>query len=311
MERALRVRFARPIKVAALAFAAIALSTEGQRASPETQLGGPPSGQPDSGLRQPTGATTAEREAQEFYNVVRERLERGEQHPAQRLLEQLIARFPDTQIADQARRDLVALYAAASQRAKAAPLGEPSYLGAGRLTPPHPERSAASLAGPPAGQETLQGWRPVVRHARTLQGHFRLVAGDRVFFSEGSAELGASALAVLAAQAAWLKRYPQTAVVVEGHADDPGTSDENSVISAGRAEAVRSRLLEGGVEPERIVTAVYGRNRPVAICGEPQCSAQNRRAISVIKRARVDSNLPGGSSATGDGNASPMPGGRR
>jgi peptidoglycan-associated lipoprotein len=99
--------------------------------------------------------------------------------------------------------------------------------------------------------------------------------------------------------------------VVEGHADDPGTSDENSVISAGRAEAVRSRLLEVGVEPERIVTAVYGRNRPVAICGEPQCSAQNRRAISVIKRARVDSNLPGGSSATGDGNASPMPGGRR
>jgi outer membrane protein OmpA-like peptidoglycan-associated protein len=311
MERALRVRFARPIKVAALAFAAITLSTEGQRASPETQLGGPPSGQPDAGLRPPAGATTAEHEAQEFYDVVRERLERGEHRSAQRLLEQLIARFPDTQIADQARRDLVALYAEASHREKAAPLVEPSYLGAGRLKPTHPERSVAALAGPQAGQETLQGWRPVVRHARTLQGHFRMVAGDRVFFDEGSAELGARALAVLAAQAAWLKRYPQTAVVVEGHADDPGTADENGVISAGRAEAVRGRLLEGGVEPERIVTAVYGRDRPVAICGEPQCAAHNRRAISVVKRTRVDANPGGGLSATGGGNAGPMPGGRR
>jgi peptidoglycan-associated lipoprotein len=232
-------------------------------------------------------ADSDEGEARDAYNDVRETLKRGEPRSAQRLLEQLIAQFPDTQTADQARRDLVELYSAeGTQRTRAAPVGEPSYLGAMRPRVP----ASGRLPAAPVGSETLNGWRPVVRHARTLQGNFRAVAGDRVFFDEGSAELGARALVVLAAQAAWLKRYPQTAVVVEGHAVEPGTAGENSALAASRAEAVRGRLLEAGVEAERIATMAYGRDRPVAACAEPQCAAQNRRAISVVKRSRMGAN---------------------
>jgi peptidoglycan-associated lipoprotein len=293
MARALCVRFVRPVKVAALTLAligAIAMPTPGHDTSSGLRLGVSQTGLHSAGW-QSAAAATEEREAQEFYNIVRERLENGEHRPAQRLLEQLIARFPDTQVAEHARRDLVALYSfETSQRTNAMPLGEPSYLGAGRPIGPDAERTRGVRAGPTAVDETLHGWRPVVRHARTLQGNFRAVAGDRVFFDEGSAELGARALVVLAAQAAWLKRYPQTAVVVEGHADEPGTAGENSALAASRAEAVRGRLLEAGVEAERIATMAYGRDRPVAACAEPQCAAQNRRAISVVKRSRMGAN---------------------
>jgi peptidoglycan-associated lipoprotein len=288
MERALRVRFGRAVKVVGLMLVAIgATAVLAEQVSRQDRLRPWRAGPLGVGW-QLAPPDTEEREAQGLYNNVRERLEKGEQWSAQRLLEQLIARFPDTQTADQARRDVAELYSAeGAQRMRGAPLGEPSYLGAGRPRTPDSQRSSAVLAGSSAISETLNGWRPVVRHVRTLQNNFRVVAGDRVFFDEGSAELSARALSVVAAQAAWLKRYPQSAVVVEGHADDPGLAGENTALSESRAEAVRAQLLDRGVEPERIATKVYGRERPVAICGEPQCAAQNRRAVSVVKSAGV------------------------
>ena len=311
MKRARRVRFGRPVKVVGLAFATIGamvvaalaqrVSRDGQSGVSETALPGLVS---ESAL-----ATTAEQQAQELYNLGRKKLQEGEHRSAQRLFEQLIARFPDTQTADEARHDLVAIYSAErAQRPREAPLAEPSYLGAGRPVAVGSETSADGLAGPPAVPETLQGWRPVVRHARTLQNNFRLVAGDRVFFEEGSTELSARACSVLAAQAAWLKRYPQSSVVVEGHADDPGPAGENTALSESRAEAVRVRLLGEGVAPERIVTKVYGRDRPVAICGEPECAAQNRRAVSVVNRAETRAEHPGSPPAVDRRTAIPTPG---
>jgi peptidoglycan-associated lipoprotein len=122
---------------------------------------------------------------------------------------------------------------------------------------------------------------------------FQTQVGDRVFFSEGSAELGARARAALEAQAAWLKRNQALAVTIEGHADDAGAVDHNLEMSWRRAEAVRRRLIESGVAPERIRAAAYGRERPIAECGEPRCGAQNRRAVTVV-RAPAAASTPAG-----------------
>ena len=76
---------------------------------------------------------------------------------------------------------------------------------------------------------------------------FQAQVGDRVFFSEGSAELGARARTALEAQAAWLKRHKALSVTVEGHADDAGAVSHNLEMSWRRAEAVLRRLVESGV----------------------------------------------------------------
>jgi outer membrane protein OmpA-like peptidoglycan-associated protein len=109
---------------------------------------------------------------------------------------------------------------------------------------------------------------------------FRALVGDRVFFDEGSAELGARARKALAAQAAWLARHPSVRVTIEGHADDPGRDDHR--LSEQRAEAVRRRLIEAGIAPERIRAVAYGRRQLIAQCGDPRCGPQNRRAITVV-----------------------------
>jgi outer membrane protein OmpA-like peptidoglycan-associated protein len=125
---------------------------------------------------------------------------------------------------------------------------------------------------------------------------FQAQVGDRVFFSEGSAELGARARAALEAQATWLKRHTALPVTVEGHADDAGALSHNLEVSLRRAEAVRRRLIEGGVVPARIRTVAYGRERLIAECSEPNCTAQNRRAVTVVG-APTAASAPAGAAA--------------
>ncbi len=125
---------------------------------------------------------------------------------------------------------------------------------------------------------------------------FQAQVGDRVFFSEGSAELGARARTALEAQATWLKRHTAVAVTVEGHADDGGALSHNLEVSWRRAEAVRRRLIESGVVPERIRIVAYGRERPIAQCGETSCTAQNRRVVTVVG-APAAASVPAGKAA--------------
>ncbi len=93
---------------------------------------------------------------------------------------------------------------------------------------------------------------------------FQTQAGDRVFFSEGSAELGARARVALESQAAWLAQHPTLPVPIEGHAAAAGPASHNLDVSLRRAEAVRRRLIDMGVAQERIRTVGYGRDRPIA-----------------------------------------------
>lgn len=111
---------------------------------------------------------------------------------------------------------------------------------------------------------------------------FQSQVGDRVFFSDASAELGTRGRIALEAQAAWLVRYPNLAVIVEGHADDAGGMAHNREVSHRRADAVRRRLIQMGVTPERIRIVAYGRERLIAECTDAACAAQNRRAVTVI-----------------------------
>jgi peptidoglycan-associated lipoprotein len=118
--------------------------------------------------------------------------------------------------------------------------------------------------------------------AMSESAEFQSQVGDRVFFSEASADLGSRGRVALEAQAVWLARHPKVSVIIEGHADDNGADTHNLEVSEQRAETVRRRLIQMGVSPERIRTVAYGRARPIADCPAPACTAQNRRAVTVI-----------------------------
>jgi len=111
---------------------------------------------------------------------------------------------------------------------------------------------------------------------------FQVNVGDRVFFTVDSSSLTPEARATLDRQAAWLGQYPNYQVTVEGHADERGTREYNLALGARRAAATRDYLASRGVNPSRMRTISYGKERPVAVCDEASCWNQNRRAVTVV-----------------------------
>jgi peptidoglycan-associated lipoprotein len=114
------------------------------------------------------------------------------------------------------------------------------------------------------------------------QQDFVVNVGDRVFFETDSSDLTMQARATLDRQAQWLSRYNRYAFTVEGHADERGTREYNFALGARRAETVRNYLASRGIEPARMRTISYGKERPVAVCDDISCWSQNRRAVSIL-----------------------------
>ena len=106
--------------------------------------------------------------------------------------------------------------------------------------------------------------------------------GDRVFFQVDQTTLTPEAEDTLRRQAAWLQKYQNVAVQVEGHADERGTREYNISLSARRATATREFLIAQGIPGNRISSIAFGKERPVALCDAEECWSQNRRAVTVI-----------------------------
>jgi len=111
---------------------------------------------------------------------------------------------------------------------------------------------------------------------------FVVNVGDRVFFETDSTELTPQARATLDKQAQWLGQYSRYAFTIEGHADERGTREYNIALGARRAQVTRDYLTARGVDPSRMRTISYGKERPVAVCNDISCWSQNRRAVTVL-----------------------------
>ncbi|HEY1072155.1 peptidoglycan-associated lipoprotein Pal [Brevundimonas sp.] len=111
---------------------------------------------------------------------------------------------------------------------------------------------------------------------------FVVNVGDRVYFDLDSYSVRPEAQPRLDAQAAWLSRYPQVTVRIEGNADERGTREYNLALGARRAEAVRSYLIQRGVPAGRIDTISFGKERPIAEGSNEQAWARNRNAHTAI-----------------------------
>jgi peptidoglycan-associated lipoprotein len=114
------------------------------------------------------------------------------------------------------------------------------------------------------------------------QQDFVVNVGDRVFFESDSTELTMQARGTLDRQAQWLTTYNRYSFTIEGHADERGTREYNFGLGARRADAVRAYLTSRGIDPARMRTISYGKERPVAVCNDISCWSQNRRAVTVL-----------------------------
>ncbi|MBU2865593.1 peptidoglycan-associated lipoprotein Pal [Pacificibacter marinus] len=116
----------------------------------------------------------------------------------------------------------------------------------------------------------------------TSTAYFNQTIGDRVLFLVDQSTLTDSARGQLTQQAQWLLANPGYTAIIEGHADEQGTRDYNLALGSRRAAAVQDFLISQGVNPSRLKPITYGKERPIAVCSDESCYAQNRRAVTVL-----------------------------
>ena len=106
--------------------------------------------------------------------------------------------------------------------------------------------------------------------------------GDRVFFGYDSSDLDSDALELLQDQVAWLKQNADVSVTIEGHCDERGTREYNLALGEKRAQAVKNYLIGLGINPDRISTISYGKERPAVVGSNDGAWAQNRRSVTIV-----------------------------
>lgn len=146
---------------------------------------------------------------------------------------------------------------------------------AATTTPPPPASQPPSRPLPPTAQ------RPVGPVPGSVED-FLVSAGDRVYFETDSFTLASDAQQILDRQAAWLSRYPQVTIRIEGNCDERGTREYNLALGSRRAESVRAYLAGRGVNAARISTISYGKERPIDGASTEDAWAKNRNGHTTL-----------------------------
>jgi peptidoglycan-associated lipoprotein len=147
-----------------------------------------------------------------------------------------------------------------------------SDIGEGTPISPGPGTGAegtAIAANPPGSHE---GW---AEDTQTLQA-------DTVYFDYDSSTVKTSEKSKVAAVADYLKANSANAAKIEGHCDERGTEEYNRALGERRALALREELVSLGVDPTRVDTISYGKDRP-AVDGHNEAAwSKNRRGAFVL-----------------------------
>ena len=106
--------------------------------------------------------------------------------------------------------------------------------------------------------------------------------GDTIHFDLNSDAINAEANQILQRQAAYMQKYPNLTFSIEGNCDERGTREFNLALGQRRAEAAKTALVALGVQPQRLQTISYGKEKPVAIGSNEAAWAENRRDTTVV-----------------------------
>lgn len=138
------------------------------------------------------------------------------------------------------------------------------------------ERAAAEAAEAAELQREVESLK-----AEATERGLVVTLGD-VLFTTGRSDLNGRAPASLDKLVAFLQRYPNRRVEVEGHTDDVGSEAANQGLSERRANTVMTYLVRAGVSQARVSAAGFGERQPVAANTSSDGRQQNRRVVLVI-----------------------------
>jgi OOP family OmpA-OmpF porin len=111
----------------------------------------------------------------------------------------------------------------------------------------------------------------------------RLCMNLNMEFNTGKADIKPQYKDEIAKVVEFMKQYPTTTTVIEGHTDNVGSYDYNMKLSQQRAKNVVDYLVKNfGIEKSRLEAKGYGFTRRIAYNSTPEGRQKNRRINAII-----------------------------
>jgi peptidoglycan-associated lipoprotein len=141
--------------------------------------------------------------------------------------------------------------------------------------PPGPDMT--QLQNQPGAGTTSSTWDPV----NMIQDRSALAAYT-VHFKFDDATVQDSEQGNVSSVATALTGDPSAKLLIEGNCDERGTEEYNRALGERRALALREALAKLNIDPERIRTISYGKDKPVDPGHSESAFAKNRRGDFVL-----------------------------
>lgn len=100
-----------------------------------------------------------------------------------------------------------------------------------------------------------------------------------IYFDQGKSTIRKQSDATLEGAVKVLQEFPSVRLEISGHTSSEGNNDVNAKLSQDRADAVKTWLVEKGVDPNRIQTRGAGPDEPIA---------DNKTALGRAKNRRIE-----------------------
>ncbi len=134
------------------------------------------------------------------------------------------------------------------------------------------EATASSTGLASNAANAHEGWIP----------HADILAGDTVYFAFDSSVVRPNEKAKVQAVADYLKNNSEAAVRIEGHCDERGTEEYNRALGDRRALALREQLAGLGIDPSRIDTLSFGKDKAKDPGHNEAAWSKNRRGEFIV-----------------------------
>ena len=142
---------------------------------------------------------------------------------------------------------------------------------------------SANMDRPPSEPKTLgeKQVRQVFREALDAQP-IRPVSFI-IYFRTGSAALSTESLTLLAKAIDAIQARKSTDIIISGHTDAVGSTDDNYRLSIRRAKAVADMLVKGGIDRQNIQETYHGKGNPLVPTPDGVPEPRNRRVEITVR----------------------------
>jgi peptidoglycan-associated lipoprotein len=150
------------------------------------------------------------------------------------------------------------------------------------VTPVNPSEPPTTTPIPAANPEEMYGMVP----------DRAALAAYTIHFAYDSSVVRRSEHANLQSVAQQLAADPNTKLLIEGNCDERGTEEYNRALGERRALAAREALAKLGVDPMRVFTRSYGKDKPMDMGHDEAAWGKNRRDEFVLLHPKNGESAP-------------------